>query len=135
MMKISTRSRYGLRALVELAAAGDGEAVSLRSIAGKHGMSEYYLEQLFAPLKKAGIITSMRGPRGGYRLVRAADSVTAAEVIRVLEGTFSPVDCLEDVAAVCASANCENCSTKPVWEKLYAGINEVLHTIRLSDLI
>ena len=90
-MKISTRSRYGLRAVVELAASSassassnEGGCVSLRTIAGKHGMSEYYLEQLFAPLKKAGIITSIRGPRGGYRLSRTADSITAGEVIRVI---------------------------------------------------
>ena len=134
-MKISTRGRYGLRALVELATCGDGACMPLRTIAQRHGMSEDYLEQLFAPLKKAGIVKSVRGARGGYTLNRATDDITAGDVIRVLEGTLSPVDCLEDESYECPAASCENCNTKPVWEKLYAGVSEVLDTIKLSDLI
>jgi len=133
-MKISTRSRYGLRALVELAICSSDECVPLRTIAQRHGMSDHYLEQLFAPLKKAGIVKSIRGAQGGYKLNRPAESITAGDVLRVLEGTLSPVDCLEDENAFCAAASCENCNTKSVWEKLYAGMSEVLDTIRLSDL-
>jgi len=139
-MKVSTRSRYGLRALVELATSGDTDdkhgsaCVTLKTIAERHGMSEYYLEQLFAPLKKSGLVTSVRGARGGYRLNKPPDKVTAGDVLRILEGSLSPVDCLEDDGALCASANCENCSTKPVWERLYAGMSTVLDTITLSDL-
>ena len=134
-MKISTRGRYGLRALVELAACGEDACMPLRTIAQRHGMSEYYLEQLFAPLKKAGIVKSIRGAQGGYKLSRAPEDITTGDVMRVLEGTLSPVDCLEDETYECAAASCENCNTKPVWEKLYAGVSEVLDTIRLSDLI
>ena len=134
-MKISTRGRYGLRALVELATCGEEATLPLRTIAERHGMSEYYLEQLFAPLKKAGIVKSVRGAQGGYKLSRAPDEITAGDVIKVLEGTLSPVDCLEDESYECPAASCENCNTKPVWEKLYAGVSEVLDTIRLSDLI
>jgi len=134
-MKISTRGRYGLRALVELATCGEGACMPLRTIAERHGMSEYYLEQLFAPLKKAGIVKSIRGAQGGYKLNRATEDITAGDVMRVLEGTLSPVDCLEDESYECPSASCENCNTRPVWEKLYAGVSEVLDTIRLSDLI
>ena len=134
-MKISTRGRYGLRALVELASCGDDVCMPLRTIAERHGMSEYYLEQLFAPLKKAGIVKSIRGAQGGYKLSRAACDITAGDVIKVLEGTLSPVDCLENAEYVCPAASCENCSTKPVWEKLYAGVNEVLDTIKLADLV
>ena len=133
-MKISTRSRYGLRALVELASCNEGECMPLRIIAERHGMSEYYLEQLFAPLKKAGIVTSIRGPQGGYRLSRPPQEVTAGDVMRVLEGTLSPVDCLEDESYACAAASCENCNTKSLWAKLYAGVSEMLDTICLADL-
>jgi Rrf2 family protein len=134
-MKLSTRSRYGLRAMVELAAQGEGRCVTLKTIAQTHGMSEYYLEQLFAPLKKAGLVASVRGAQGGYRLGRPAETVTAGDVLRALEGSLSPVECLDDGTAVCASANCDNCNTKSVWARLHEGIGEVLDDIRLSDLI
>ena len=133
-MKISTRGRYGLRALVELAACGEDACMPLRTIAERHGMSEYYLEQLFSPLKKAGIVKSVRGARGGYKLSQKAEDITAGDVMRVLEGTLSPVDCLENENYECPAASCETCNTRPVWEKLYAGVNEVLDTIKLSDL-
>ena len=133
-MKVSTRGRYGLRALVELANCNDGECVPLRTVAERHGMSEYYLEQLFAPLKKAGIVKSVRGAQGGYKLNHPPKEISAGDVIRVLEGGLSPVDCLEDDSYECPAASCENCNTKSVWEKLYAGVSEVLDTIKLSDL-
>ena len=133
-MKISTRGRYGLRALIELANCESEKCVPLRTVAERHGMSEYYLEQLFAPLKKAGIVKSVRGAQGGYKLSRPAEEISAAEVIKVLEGTLSPVDCLEDASYECPAASCETCNTRPVWEKLHAGVNELLDTIRLADL-
>ena len=133
-MKVSTRSRYGLRALVELALCEEKDCMPLKAIAQRHGMSEYYLEQLFAPLKKAGIVKSVRGAQGGYKLSRPPEDITAGDVIRILEGTLSPVDCLENDDYECPAADCETCNTKPVWEKLYAGVSEVLDTIRLSDL-
>jgi len=134
-MKISTRSRYGLRALAELATCDVGACLPLKTIAERHGMSEHYLEQLFAPLKKSGIIKSVRGAQGGYMLNHSPDAISAGDVIRVLEGTISPVDCLEDETYECPAADCETCNTKPVWEKLYAGISAVLDTIKLSDII
>ncbi len=94
-MKLSTRSRYGLQAMVTLAAqeaAGGGACVKLNAIAKEHGMSEYYLEQLFLPLKKAGLVKSVRGAKGGYMLSRPAGEVTAGDVLRALEGTLSPVE-------------------------------------------
>ena len=134
-MKISTRGRYGLRALVELASCGEDACMPLRTIAKRHGMSEDYLEQLFPPMKKAGIVKSVRGAQGGYMLNRSPGDITAADVIRVLEGTLSPVDCLEDETYECPAASCKNCNTIYVWEKLYAGVNEILDTIKISDLI
>jgi Rrf2 family protein len=136
-MKLSTRSRYGLQAIVTLAAneaSSGGVCVKLKTIAGIHGMSEYYLEQLFVPLKKAGLITSVRGAKGGYKLARPARDVSAGDVLRALEGSLSPVECLEDETASCA-ANCDCCTTKPVWERLHAGVSEALDTVSLADLI
>ncbi|MCL2665597.1 MAG: Rrf2 family transcriptional regulator, partial [Defluviitaleaceae bacterium] len=81
-----------------------------------------------------GLVTSVRGAKGGYRLSKPPDEVTAGDALRILEGSLVPVDCVGDESAACASANCENCSTRSVWERLYAGMNEVLDTIYLSDL-
>ena len=133
-MKLSTRSRYGLRAVIDLASRSGESCVPLKTIAKHHGMSEYYLEQLFSPLKKAGLVASVRGAAGGYRLNKPPEDITAGDVLRVLEGSLTPVDCVDDENASCASANCENCNTKSVWERLHTGMNEVLDTIRISDL-
>lgn len=121
--------------MVELATCEKDTCLPLRTIAERHGMSEFYLEQLFAPLKKAGIVKSIRGSQGGYKLNHSPDAITAGDVIRVLEGTLSPVDCLDDENYECPAADCKTCNTKLVWEKLHAGVSEVLDTIRLSDLI
>jgi Rrf2 family protein len=135
-MKLSTRGRYGLRAVVDLAARGkQGDAcVPLRAIAAHHGMSEYYLEQLFAPLKKAGLVASVRGAAGGYRLCVAPNEITAGDVLRVLEGSLAPVDCVDDADAACAAADCQTCNTKTVWARMHTGLNNVLNTIKISDL-
>ncbi|MCL2015991.1 MAG: Rrf2 family transcriptional regulator [Defluviitaleaceae bacterium] len=133
-MKISTRGRYGLRALVELANCNADQCMSLREIANRHGMSENYLEQLFVPLKKAGLVVSVRGAQGGYKLNRPAETITAADIIQVLEGSLSPADCIEDANYECPAATCDTCHVKTVWQKLYLGITEILGTIRLSDL-
>jgi Rrf2 family protein len=120
--------------MVDLATRDGLDCVPLRTIANHHGMSEYYLEQLFAPLKKAGLVTSVRGAAGGYRLSRPASAISAGDVLRVLEGSLKPADCVDDDSATCAAASCENCNTKSVWERLYTGVNEMLDTIWLSDL-
>ena len=133
-MKISTRGRYGLRALVELATCGEGACVPLRTIAQRHNMSEYYLEQLFGTLKKAGIVKSVRGAQGGYKLNQSPDNITVEDIIRTLEGSLYPVGCLEDENYECSAASCQNCNTRPVWEKLYTGVSETLSAIKLSDL-
>ncbi|MCL1987396.1 MAG: Rrf2 family transcriptional regulator [Firmicutes bacterium] len=134
-MKISTRGRYGLRALVELAACETDKCLSLREIADRHGMSENYLEQLFVPLKKAGLVASIRGAQGGYKLSRPAETITAADILQVLEGSLSPTDCVDNADYECPAATCDTCNVKSVWQKLYTGISEILSTIRLSDLV
>jgi len=136
-MKVSTRGRYGLRAMAELAMARDIEScVSLKSIAERQGISEHYLEQLFLPLKKAELVASVRGAQGGYRLARVADSISVGEILRALEGSLAPVDCIaEDGEGTCGNANCETCMTKQVWGQIYDSLNTVVDGISLADLV
>ncbi len=130
-MKISTRGRYGLRALVDLALNQDGKAIPLRKIAERENISEQYLEQLFASLRKAGVVSSVRGAHGGYLLNRDPEDITAGDVIRILEGPISPVNCVMD------DYNCkqlENCVTHELWDLLSEQIGEVLDSYTLADL-
>jgi len=135
-MKISTRSRYGLRAMVDLAAQTEKSlgSVNIKTIASRQGISELYLEQLFTPLKKAGVIKSARGAKGGYRLNKNACDISVGDILRALEGRLYPVDCLLDDDATCGDSVCESCVTKGVWEKIYAGINDVVDSITLKQL-
>ncbi|MDR1542192.1 MAG: Rrf2 family transcriptional regulator [Clostridiales bacterium] len=134
-MKISTRGRYGLRALIDLAAREGDACVSLGSIAERQGISEHYLEQLMAPLKKAGYLKSVRGAQGGYMLNKPAEEISVGDILRILEGPLYPVECLSDSEkASCGSGSCSTCVTKPLWEKLYSSVNDVLESYSLSDL-
>lgn len=133
-MKLSTKGRYGLRALVDLALNSEPDAVSISSIAQRQGISERYLEQLMAKLKKAGIITSVRGAQGGYVLARGPQDITIGDVLRALEGNLNAVDC----PAILDAGNCtgsEHCAAKMVWKKINDVINQTVNSIRLSDLI
>ena len=135
-MKVSTRGRYGLRAMVDLAMAGsDDKCISLKSVAERQGISEHYLEQLILPLKKAGIVSSMRGAQGGYKLARAAEAITVGEILRALEGSLAPVDCIAEGDASCGNANCDCCPTKQVWGRIYDSLNDVVDSISLNDLV
>ncbi len=139
-MKISTRGRYGLKAMVDLAENYGEKCVPLSTIAKRQGLSENYLEQLIAPLKKAGFVKSVRGAQGGYILNKPPMEISVGDILEVLEGSLSPVDCVEggaeDTAAQgCGTVGCKNCTTKTVWEKIYDSINEVLSGISLYSLI
>ncbi len=130
-MKISTRGRYGLRALVDLAMHQDDKAIPLRKIAEREKISEQYLEQLFASLRKAGVVSSVRGAHGGYLLNKDPEKITAGDVIRILEGPISPVDCVMD------SYNCEqanSCVTHDLWNILSKQIGELLDSYTIADL-
>jgi len=134
-MKISTKGRYGLQALIDLATHGDEKCISVSSIAQRQGISEHYLEQLLSQMNRAGFVKSVRGLYGGYKLNRPAEEITVAEILRILEGPMYPVECLSDLEAdLCGSGNCNGCVTRPVWKKLYDSINEVLESYTLSDL-
>ncbi|MFC0212535.1 cysteine metabolism transcriptional regulator CymR [Paenibacillus chartarius] len=123
-MKISTKGRYGLTIMMELAAKFGEGPTSLKSIAEKHQLSEHYLEQLVAPLRNAGLVKSVRGAYGGYILSKSPDQLTAGDVIRVLEGPISPVDFTEE----------DDPAKRDLWMRIRDSIAEVLDSTTLASL-
>lgn len=133
-MKLSTKGRYGLRAVIDLALYSETEPVSLAAVAERQGVSISYLEQLIAKLKKAGIVKSTRGAQGGYRLAEDAAKISVGDVLRALEGDLNPVDCVESGGeSECASY--DFCVTKYVWKRISDSINQVVDTMFLSELV
>ena len=131
-MKLSTRSRYGLKAVVDLAVSyGDGP-VALPALAAMQGISEAYLEQLLRSLKKSGVVETARGATGGYWLSRAPEEITVQEVLNVLEGNTALTDCVGAAAKGCENA-CV-CSARPLFLKLQNKINDVLSATSIRDL-
>lgn len=131
-MKLSTKGRYGLKAVLDIAMYD--EAVSVSSIATRQRISENYLEKLIGMLKKAGIVNSVRGAQGGYILARKPEEISVGEVLRALEGNLNPVDC----AGIDNSVYCdgeETCMTKFVWKRIYDSINEAVNHLMLSELL
>jgi len=134
-MKISTKGRYGLRAMIDLATYSEFEPVSIQSIAERQGISERYLEQLMASLKKAGLVASIRGAGGGYQLTRPASSISVGDVLRALEGDLHAVTCS---ATDEQDGGCENaglCVTKYVWQRINESITHAVDTIYLEQLV
>jgi Rrf2 family transcriptional regulator, cysteine metabolism repressor len=124
-MKISTKGRYGLTIMMELAARFGEGPTSLKSIAQRQGLSEHYLEQLIAPLRNAELVKSVRGAYGGYILTKKPEEITAGDVIRVLEGPISPVEFEEE----------EDPAKRDLWLRIRNAISEVLDSTTLDDLI
>lgn len=124
-MKISTKGRYGLTIMMELASKFGEGPISLKSIAEKNGLSEHYLEQLIAPLRNAGLVKSIRGAYGGYVLSQDPEGVTAGDIIRILEGPISPVDFTEE----------DDAAKRDLWLRIRDSIASVLDSTTLSDLI
>lgn len=131
-MKLSTRGRYGLRAIVELSGSNQTGPVSLSTISSEQGIPEAYLEQLMRALKSAGIVTTARGKTGGYSLARDPAEITVYELLTALEGTTSIVDCVGEDADVCENA-CV-CAARPLFLTLQSRINNVLKETTLQDL-
>ena len=131
-MKISTRGRYGLRAMIDLAVNQRSKAIPLREISERQNISEQYLEQLFASLRKAGLVNSVRGAHGGYVLNYKPEKITVGDIIRTLEGPIAPVDCVLEKSEECKMI--DSCVTKEVWDKIKDNINEVLDSITLDEL-
>lgn len=131
-MKISTRGRYGTRMMLDLAARHDQGPTPLREIAKRQDLSVKYLEQLIIPLKAAGYIRSVRGARGGYTLARKPDKISVGQIIQVLEGGLSLVDCVED-ARVCERE--KNCPTRDIWLRMSERLMEELSSLTLRDVL
>lgn len=132
-MKISTKGRYGLRALIDLAQYSEIEPVSISSIANRQGISERYLEQLMTLLKKAGLVKSIRGAGGGYVLARDVSEISVGDVLRALEGNLEPVECAAYEATGCEAAG--GCVTKYVWQKINESINKTVDEMDLKQLV
>lgn len=132
-MKLSTKGRYGLRALIDLALYSDEEAVSIQSISNRQNISDSYLEQLMRKLKKAGLVVSERGAQGGYRLAKPADEISVGDVLRALEGSLE--------AVACGAGNNEHCQgedlcvTRYVWQEINKSIQETVDSIKISQLV
>lgn len=131
-MKISTKGRYGLRAMVDLSVHSNGEHVALNSIAQRQNISENYLEQVFASLRKSGIVKSVKGAQGGYTLSRRASEIHIGDVLRVLEGSLSVVDSGEGNNVDTNSL--QYCIKVNLWDKLDEGINKLVDSLTLEDL-
>ncbi len=133
-MKLSTKGRYGLRAIIDLAANSETEAVSISSIATRQALSEGYLEQLVSKLKKAGLVKSIRGAQGGYILAKPACEISVGDILRALEGELNPVQCSGlETESGCSESDC--CVTKNVWQRISDSINEVVDDIMLDTLV
>ncbi len=132
-MKISTKGRYALRMLLDLAQHQENGYIALKDIAKRQGISKKYLEQIIPILNKSDVLTANRGYQGGYRLAKAPSKYTVGEILRLTEGSLSPVACLDHDPIECD--RCDDCMTLPVWKGLDRVINEYLDGITLQDII
>lgn len=133
-MKISTKGRYGLRAIIDLAINSAGEHVALYSIAQRQGISENYLEQIFSTLRKAGLVKSVKGAQGGYTLAAKPSEITIGTVLRVLEGNLSIID--EDAELGNSdSLSLQSCIKDILWDKINESINNVVDSIKIEDIV
>lgn len=131
-MKLSTRARYGLRAMLELTMRDTADPVMMRSIAAEQGLSKRYLDNIFATLRQAGLVHSVRGASGGYRLAREAAEIPALEVIEALEGSLQLVACAEEFAGDCDRFG--KCATSELWLSASTAMRAVLSEHTLADL-
>ncbi|MCR5809679.1 MAG: Rrf2 family transcriptional regulator [Clostridiales bacterium] len=131
-MKLSTKGRYGIKAMVDIALEYGNGRLSVNQLAEKQGISVAYLEQLIASLKKAGLVDSARGASGGYTLSRAPELISVGEVLRALEGSTAILECVGVDGTECA--NVCSCSARPLWLKLQKRIDDVLNTTTIKDM-
>jgi len=131
-MKLSTRARYGIRALLDLAGNSEQGPVSLKDIAERQAISMSYLEHLINPLVSGGVIRTVRGSKGGIVLSKPAAKITLSEVVELLEGSTAPVECVD------SPENCqrsEECVTRGIWKEVKDAIDHVLKSTTLQDLV
>jgi len=132
-MNISTKGRYGLRAMVDIAVHSVGDYIPLKIIAERQDISENYLEQVFSILRKAKLVKSVRGSQGGYTLSKGASKITVGEVLRILEGDLSITG--DDDAALGLDKTIKVCINAIVWQKVNEQINNIMDSITLQDLV
>lgn len=132
-MKISTKGRYALRFMLDLAANSEGRYVPLKEISARQGISLKYLEQIVSQFGKLGMLESVRGPQGGYRLAKQPKDYTIGEILRYAEGELAPVACLEQGINTCPRQ--AECVTLPFWKGLYQVITEYVDSVTLEDLL
>ncbi|MBF4693706.1 RrF2 family transcriptional regulator [Fusibacter ferrireducens] len=134
-MKLSTRGRYGLKAMFDLAMHYGEGPISLTSISERQAISVNYLEQLISPLRKAGLVKSIRGAQGGYMLARPADKITVGIILTTLEGPLAPTDCVVEDDDGDACDHSTYCVTKVIYEKIYESITSVVNSITLQHMV
>lgn len=132
-MKISTKGRYALRMLLDLAEHREDGYIALKDIAKRQGISKKYLEQIVPILNRSDLLRTNRGNQGGYMLVKAPERYTVGEILQLTEGSFAPVACVGKNPEECARS--AECPTLPVWQGLYKVISEYLYGITLQDII
>lgn len=133
-MTLSTKGRYGLKAMIDLADFSEENPQSIANIAARQSISDSYLEQLMAKLKKAGLITSIRGAQGGYVLARPSEEISVGDILRALEGDLSPVKCME-LQGEHGCEGSDTCVAKNVWKRLDASIQNAVDSMWLSELV
>ncbi len=133
-MKISTRGRYAVRVMLDLALHDNGECVKVKQIADRQNLSEKYLEQIIAILNKAGYVKSVRGAQGGYRLAKDPSACTVGEILRLTEGCLNPAPCLDEGC----EGDCDRfdtCETAELWKRLADAISGVVDHVTIADLL
>lgn len=132
-MMISTRGRYALRVMIDLAENSKGQYIPMKAVAERQNISLKYLERILPALVKNGFIEGVQGKSGGYRLTKQPQDYRVGDILRLTEGDLAPVSCLECGAQPCDMA--KSCRTRPVWTKLYSAINETLDGITIAELM
>ncbi len=132
-MKISTKGRYALRLMLDLAIHNTGEPVRIKDIAARQEISDKYLEQIISSLNKAGYVKSIRGPQGGYRLTKAPEQYTVGMILRLTEGSLAPVACLDDEVNSCTRQ--DTCATLKLWRMVNDSVSSVVDKVTLANLV
>ncbi|MDD5934876.1 MAG: Rrf2 family transcriptional regulator [Clostridiales bacterium] len=132
-MKISTKGRYAVRMMLDMALNNTGEPIRIKDISSRQNISDKYLEQIVSILNKAGFVKSIRGPQGGYKLSKSPEQYTIGMILRLTEGSLAPVACLEDEVNQCDRQ--DECVTLLLWKKLDTAIKSIVDTTTLADLV
>lgn len=130
---ISTRGRYALRVLIDIAENSNGNYITLNDIASRQNISEKYLESILVLLTRGNLLNGLRGKGGGYKLTKAPEEYTMKSILVLTEGTLAPVACLKDGAVPCLKAS--SCKTLPIWQGLNKAISDYLESVTLADII